>query len=837
MTKHIVFFLILSSAALGAGNSPQLLDYGNGILQTVGTAGSYMGALGSYWNPAGWATMSRHEAVFTWNDRNEARKRIDNWSILAGGHGVGASFRRTLIPSGAEFKRLDDYQVALAGGSRSEYWGASYGWSKGLGAGDIHQHRLTVGSIMRPNKYSSFGLTGTLGLRNGRAQWQGDVGLRPINGSHRLTLFGDIAAHDRDNARTLQWGAGVEVLPLEGIRVAGKISKVSANDPAPMFTLGIGFSLDATSLHIAPHFDKDSERQFTSYALRLGRVEPSLGMSELIEKDQRVLALGMRGLLTYQKAQWFEHDRHTLTELNRLIDDAKADGSIGGIAMNLSGFRASMAMTWELCEKLRDFRSTGKKVYMYADRPGMALTYLMAQADYVWMDPIGEMQLFGWVMGRTYHKGFLEKLGLGVEEWRYFEYKSAFETLARVDMSQKDKEQRLELLHAFHDEWKRAISAGRGMSSDSIDLALDSLGFISAHEAERFGFVDTLGRWDDAEKLIEFARGSSAKFVERHDLADEKSSDPYWGEYPAIAVVYALGECAMDTGIRGRYTSRLLKKLAEDDEVEAVVLRVDSPGGDGLASDWVADGMREVSKQKPMVVSQGRLAASGGYWLSSPADRVFTSPFTITGSIGVIAGWVWNEGLTDKTGLTFDKVQVGRHADVGSGVVIPLIDVEVPDRNVTDEERARVEKFIRNHYDDFVGRVAEDREMPREEIEKIAQGRVWAGEAAVEKKLADEIGGLERSVQYAAEKSGIRKGGKYRIVEYPKPGLINFGRLFGQPSPVSVLAYWFGIGRTVEADDVSGDESRDYSLDVLRYYAKFRGTPLYMLPPEDMLVE
>lgn len=819
---------------MASGEPPRLPNYGQGILQAASTPGSYMGALGSYWNPAGWATMSRHEAVFTWDDRNEARKRIDNWSVLIGGHGLGASMRRTLIPTGGDFRRVDDYQVALAGGSRADNWGVSYGWSRGLGAADIHQHYVTIGNILRPHKSVSFGATGTLGLRNSRTQWQADLGLRPIRGSHRLTFFGDIAAHDKDNARTLQWGAGLEVMPLDGIRVAGKISKMFADDPAPMFTLGVGFSLDATSIHIAPHYDKDSERQFTSYAVRLGRVEPSLIARKLIEGDQRVLALGMRGRLTYQKAKWFEPDRHTLNEMNELIDEAKEDRSIGGVALNLSGFNVNMSMAWELAEKLKDFRSTGKKVYMYSDRPGMTLTYLLAQADYAWMDPLGEMQLLGWVMGRTYHKGMFEKLGLGVEEWRYFEYKSAFESYARKDMSEKDREQRMALLEAYHTEWKCGIVEGRGLSADSVELAIDSLGFISAHEAERFGLVDTLGRWDDAEQFIECARGSNAKFIERRDLAKDRYSDPYWGEYPTVAVVYALGECAMDTGIKGRYTSRLLKKLAEDDDISAVVLRVDSPGGDGMASDWVADGMREVSKEKPMIVSQGRLAASGGYWLSSPGDHVFTSPFTITGSIGVIAGWVWNEGLTDKTGLTYDKVQVGRHADMGSGVTIPLLDIEVPNRTVTDEERLRVEKFIRNHYDDFVGRVAEDRGLLREDVEKIAQGRVWGGEAAIERKLVDEIGGLEESILYAKQKAGISKRERIRIVEYPRAELVNFGRLFGQPSPMSFLAQRLGL---VTNRGTNEDSETDYTFDVLENYARYGGRPLYMLPPEDMVSE
>ncbi len=830
MRLRFLFLLVMIGTVAEASSLPPLLpNYGAGILNTAATPGSYQGALGSYWNPAGWAAMSRSEAAFTWDDRNSARKRLDNWGLHVGGHGLGASMRRTLVNVGDNIEHIDDFQLALAGGSRADHWGVSYGWSKGPAAGDMRQQHVTLGNVIRPFKYVSIGSAWTFGLRNGRAQMQADLGLRPIGGSHRLTLFADLAAHDKDNPRTMQWGAGVEVMPLDGIRIAGKIAKIDPVDPAPVFTLGIGFSVDATSFHLTPHYDKDSELQYTSYAIRVGRVEPSFEAEQYIERNQHIVAVGMRGDLVYQKARWFDEGRHTLMEMYQLIDEAQANRAVNGIALNLSGFNAPRALCWELAEKLRTFRESGKRVYMWIDRGGMTQIYLLTQADYVWMDPLGMLESAGWLTGKTYYHGMLEKLGIGAEEWRYFEYKSAFESLARNDMSEKDREQRMVLLEDFHREWSRAVTAEMGISADSIRLAMDSLGFLTAHEAERFGLVDTLGRWDDAKEILERATGKKAEFIERDELAEDKQSDPHWGEYPRVAVVYAVGECDLDSGIRGRYTSRLLQRLAKDRDIEAVVLRVDSPGGDGLASDWVADGMRDVSAEKPMIVSQGRVAASGGYWLSSPADYVFTSPFTVTGSIGVIAGFLWNEKLTEKTGLHYDKVQLGKHADLGAGVVLPLLNAEVPDRPITDEERARVEKLIIGHYDDFVGRVAEDRDMKREDVEAIAQGRVWSGPAALERKLVDEIGSLESSIDYARKSAGLSPRGKVTVVEYPKPGLLNLGRLFAPSSPVSMLASRLGL---LPGEVVSHAEP-SYGLKVLETYAKHPCQPLFMLPPED----
>ncbi len=816
-----------------AATPPLLPNYGLGVLETAGSAGTYMGALGSYWNPAGWAAMTKGEAVFTWNDRSIANKRIDNWGILLGGHGLGASMRRSLIP-GEKVVSLDEYQLALAGGGRKDYWGLSYGWAKGERTDEYRQHYMTVGNLMRPNKYVSIGSAWTLGLRNGRSQMLLDLGLRPFRGSHRVTFFGDAAAHDKDNPRTMQWGAGIEFMPIDGIRLAAKISKVLPDDPAPWLTIGAGFSLDATGMHAAPQFDKDNERIRTSYAIRLGEVEPSFQAGKWIDKDKRVVAAGMRGVLTYRKSKWFDQGRHSLLETIEWIEAAKQDVSVSGIALNMSGFHSSLQLAWELGEKLKDFRATGKSVYMYVDRPTLTHMYLIAQADRVWMDPLGLADMMGWVMGGTYYKGMLEKLGVGVEEWRYFEYKSAFEVLARRDMSEKDREQRLALLEDIHAAWAKALNSGLGISEDSIMLAIDSLALLTAHEAYRFGLVDTLGRWDDAADLVEYWSGNKKSFINKDELTKEPFADQRWSEYPTIALVYALGECDMDTGIRGRYTSRLLRKLAKDDDYDAVVLRVDSPGGDGMASDWVADQMRKVSEEKPMIVTQGRVAASGGYWLSSPGDYVFTSPFSITGSIGVIAGWVWNDGLTDKTGLTYDNVQIGEHADLGSGVVLPFLNFEVPNRPVTDGERRRVEKIIREHYDDFVGMVAEDREMSRSDVEAIAQGRVWSGQAAIERNLADGIGGLEDAIAYAKQKAGISKREKIRIVEYPKPSLINFDRLFAPASPLGLIGYRIGLLGQQESLE---SNAIPYGLQVLQTYAKRPGQPLFMLPPESMLDE
>jgi protease-4 len=234
----------------------------------------------------------------------------------------------------------------------------------------------------------------------------------------------------------------------------------------------------------------------------------------------------------------------------------------------------------------------------------------------------------------------------------------------------------------------------------------------------------------------------------------------------------------MDTGIRGRETSKALKKFRERRDIRAVVVRADSPGGDPLASDLVAREMKAYRDSgKPLYVSQGRVAGSGGYWISMNAARITASPFTITGSIGVIGGWAWNEGIGKKLGLTSDHVQIGKSADLLGGLSLPLIGVTIPERNLDDREHVVMKRGILELYDEFTQRVAEGRGLPVERVREIAQGRVYAGRDALQLKLVDEIASLDRTIEEAKAAAGVRKGRHIRIEEYPRRKLFPLPRL------------------------------------------------------------
>jgi protease-4 len=304
--------------------------------------------------------------------------------------------------------------------------------------------------------------------------------------------------------------------------------------------------------------------------------------------------------------------------------------------------------------------------------------------------------------------------------------------------------------------------------------------FLADGALER-GLVDTLARWDAVGEVAAGLAGSSLEDLGAGRLlALNLPTDDRWGEPPAIAVVYAVGVCAMDQGIKARTLSRTLQSLVDNPRFRAIVLRVDSPGGDGMASDLVSEVMRKARGKKPLIVSQGSVAASGGYWLSMFGDTIVAGPSTITGSIGVAGGWLYDSGLKEWLGMSTDLVKEGDHADLGFGFRFPILGIGLPDRNLTAEERTRIESAMRKMYTEFVGKVADGRGMTATGVDSVGQGRVWSGRDALERRLVDTIGGLETAIKVARARAGIDPRSEVSIVEYPEPPLLDLRSLLGQ---------------------------------------------------------
>jgi protease-4 len=385
------------------------------------------------------------------------------------------------------------------------------------------------------------------------------------------------------------------------------------------------------------------------------------------------------------------------------------------------------------------------------------------------------------------------------------------ETFSRRDMSEADREQHADLVRATYEELAQGIVASGRMTRAQFDSTVNEEPYLGPRRLLALHAIDEIG---GADRLRESAKAAAARRVFFQSPRAARTArwrpDDSWGPKPTIELVYAVGDCAMDTGIRGRETSKALERFRRQRNVKAVVLRADSPGGDPLASDLLAREMKAYRKAgKPLYVSQGRVAASGGYWISMDAARITASPFTITGSIGVIGGWAWDEGLGKKLGMTSDHVQIGRSADLMGGLTLPLLGVTIPERNLDERERVVVKRGILDLYDDFTTRVAEGRGLPVERVREIAQGHVYAGREALSLKLVDEIATLDETLAMARSAAGIRKGRRVRIEEYPRQKLLALPRLMP-----GVMA-----------------ESWSYEQRALACELKSPGTPLLLTPP------
>jgi protease IV len=512
---------------------------------------------------------------------------------------------------------------------------------------------------------------------------------------------------------------------------------------------------------------------------------------------------------------------------------------VRGVVVNLDDTAIRPSLAWELRRSLQELKGSGKEVVIHANRLDFMGYYLASVADRLVVDPEGAVVLQGVAMRRTYLQGTLEKLGIGFQELRYFTYKSAMETYARSDMSAADREQRQRVVEAIYQTARTAVCASRNLTPTQFDALVDGeLGFWPQLAKDR-GLVDDIGRWEDVQTWVRKERGCRLGGPSPAYAAGAYP-EASWGEPKRIVVAYAVGECAMDTGIKGRATADYLMSLANRHDIAGVVLRADSPGGDPLPSDLVAGAVRSLRERKiPVIVSQGDVAASGGYWISMDGEKILTTPLTLTGSIGVIGGWFWNTGLGEKLGLTSDGVQMGRHADLLTGVRFPLVGSSLPARGLDAQELDLARGYILQSYDAFVRHVAQGRGLSEAAVRDIAEGRVWMGEDALARGLCDQLGSLGDAIALVRDRAGIGNDQEVVIVEYPPRQLLDFGALLGGsgalPSfPFGLLQPFAGLWSALAADTPAAAELRDYVEVYVQTLAATPGRGAVILPPDDL---
>jgi protease-4 len=454
-----------------------------------------------------------------------------------------------------------------------------------------------------------------------------------------------------------------------------------------------------------------------------------------------------------------------LDEVVASVKEAKDNVNIKGIYLQAGAMSASAASLEELRRELESFKEGGKFVVAYGDQYSQELYYLASVADKVIVNPKGSISWHGLVAQPVFYKNLLEKLGVKMQIFKVGTYKSAVEPFIATEMSDANREQVMEFMNDTWNGIAGAVSASRNIPMDRLNALADRyMGFRQAEEYVECGLADTLLYKDGVLDYLKSLTGTKpdeklnmatledvSAVVKRKKLQEGLKADK-------IAVYYAFGgiddAMSTDEGINSEKVIKELRELREDKNVKAVVLRVNSPGGSAYGSEQIWREMVLLKAAKPVVVSMGDYAASGGYYISCAADCIVANSMTLTGSIGIFGMFpVAEELLKEKVGLAFDVVKTNRFSDLGSMA-----------RPFNKEEKEIMQQYINDGYSLFVQRCADGRGMSVEDICRIAEGRVWTGSRAKEVGLVDEIGGIDKALEIAAQKAGLKE---YAVYECP----------------------------------------------------------------------
>ena len=750
-------------------------------------------------NPANLRFLKNPEYRLNWTIEHTGRWSLQDWSVVGALPGIGFG----LIHRSPGERYSNDYYLSLGFGKRSEGLGIGYSWSSGNDTDRGYERLLTLGGIFQSNKFLSIGLLYTKSLESRWGEGFGDIGFRPL-GTSGVTLFADAGLVRYQNISDALWSAGIILEPARGINLIGRYFKDKS------FTIGISICLGNSTLSGQPHFDTDKKINQYSCSFRYGGMRPSI-IDESVNRNKKYVPINLKGTVAYNKYILFDSGTHRLMDILADIRAAADDPRIAALVLNLSGLRIYPEHAWEIREELKRAREFGKQVIVFIDDAGMTHYHLASVADKIVLDPSGSLRLAGFAMGRTYLKGTLDKLGLGFEPWRFNIYKSAPERYSHKKMSDADREQNQAYIDDRYELVREEICFERGITTNQFDMLVNYVTYIIPDKAIEVNLVDTLGRWSDRGKIIKNLTGNGLGAISRKNILGNTLPRSDWGERDRIAVVYGLGDCEMDRGIRARWLVQLFLRLARDKTIRAVVFRVDSPGGLTMPSDIVAQAVKKCDEEKPVVVSQGQMAASGGYLISTYADSILAGPNTVTGSIGIYGGWVYDKGFGDKIGMSSDYVRRGIHADLTTGIRLPYVGLQIPARNLTAGEYNHMENVLRVLYDDFVSQVSVGRGITIEKVKEIAEGRIYSGLDGKEIGLVDKIGGLMTAIDMARALAGIEAGKTVDIIEIPKSrGLFNLRKKLNP----------FGI--SLESDPV---------YNYLRLLTENRGQPLPMLEP------
>ena len=496
----------------------------------------------------------------------------------------------------------------------------------------------------------------------------------------------------------------------------------------------------------------------------------AIGTAETQLKENSVLEIKLSGTLTERvNEDLFELETVLLTidetqptplglnNLRSALDKAADSDQIEGVYLNCGSLSASSASAQELRTLLENFKTeSGKPIYAYGDNYSQAAYWVASVADTMFLNPQGTIGLVGMATQIPFFRQALDKLGVKMEIFKVGTFKSAVEPYILDEISEPNRLQNEKMLNGIWSEMIADITASRSISADDVNRFVDEgMMFGNPSDIVQLGLVDELKYRNEMTAFLKEQFGASYKSVSLRQMKSVPSTDKF--SMNKVAVLYAVGE--IDSNAAGEMDSEKIVKelnsLADNDDVKAVVLRVNSPGGSAFGSEQMWFAAKQLRARKPLIVSMSDYAASGGYYMSCIADTIVAQPTTLTGSIGIFGMFPNFAGVTDKLGVNFSTVKTNELSDFGNTM-----------RPMTDSERVILQNYINRGYDLFISRCAEGRNTSNDEIKRVAEGRVWTGADALSLGLVDVLGGLDDAIAIAASKAGLTDN--YAVAEYPK---------------------------------------------------------------------
>lgn len=442
----------------------------------------------------------------------------------------------------------------------------------------------------------------------------------------------------------------------------------------------------------------------------------------------------------------------SLSQAIRAIADAKNNPNIEALYLNVEGVEAGMASVDELRLALQDFKASHKPIIAYGDSYSQKAYYLASVANQIYLNPLGSIELIGIASGEMMYKDALDKVGIKMEVFKVGTFKSAVEPYILNKISDANKLQKQEYIDGLWSSILQGVSTERKINADSLNAEVNKgLAFVNSDKYVQTKLVDKLLYRDQIDSVFAAqlkVKKSELKMVNLSALAAQQTDDIEVKD-GVVQVIYAEGEItqanisplAAGVSTIGAGLGDKLREAAEDDDVKAVVLRMNSPGGDAFLSEQLWHAVKQLRSKKPVVVSMGDYAASGGYYISSAANRIVAQPNTLTGSIGIFGLFPNFSELVQKVGVNVEVVKTNDFAD---------LTISMPYKPLTNEQRALIQRHVERGYDIFLSRVAEGRHMTKVQVDSVGQGRVWLGRKAQTLGLVDKLGGLDVAIKEAA---------------------------------------------------------------------------------------